>query len=446
MSSTRPIADASNRPEDDGSSGNVSNGNGSKKRPRAGPDTAAAAAAAGGALALSASASTSQRPPVRTNSNSNTNSRSLAPRKERLPHSILPNTGAVKVRKAVEFANLYPRPSGRIKQKYAIGQIRHSETEWRSYASVHYDEGRNEHFLEIALTGEERRKAAAASPGRQAPTHGWARCENIAKPIPLNKTVQESRFVQRRKSVVLISLFDGIGGGRVAIDGLRQEYNVVAAFSSEKDRTAKAVVQRYDPTIVELPHVEKIDHVVVRRMIFGDRRVREAVQCSAYGDELHFIVIAGPPCQDLSQANRSSTGLVKGALAGERSRLFFHVPRIVKMISDSKSVGVWSTHYIVENVEMTNGTRASSPSSWAMSSPGRSTSTTAGPARRSCPDEGCTFRRSCPAEGRLDSPTLIGQDAFIQPKRKGRELMMSCPSWDGEIGSSSMLPTAHFLR
>ena len=346
MSSTKPKADASNR-ADDGCSGNVGNSNGSKKRPRAGPDTAAAAALA------SASASASQRPPVRTSSNSNSNSKPLAPRKERLPYSILPNSGAVKIRKAVEFANLYPRPSGRIKKKHATGQIRHTETEWRSYTSVYYDEARNEHFLEIALTGEERRKAAAASPARQAPTHGWARYENIAKPIPPNKTVRESRFVQRRKSVVLISLFDGIGGGRLALDGLRQEYNVVATFSSEKDRTAKAVVQRYDPTIVDLPDVEKIDHEVVRRVIFGNRRVREAVQCAAYGDELHFIVIAGPPCQDLSQANKSSTGFVKGALAGERSRLFFHVPRIVKMISDSKSVGVWSTHYIVENVEMT---------------------------------------------------------------------------------------------
>ena len=235
-----------------------------------------------------------------------------------------------------------------------MGAVRFDETDWRDYDSVHYDAGLNQHFLAVRLTDGECARQAAAGGGRQACTHGWARYEDLAHPISAGKTSRRSRFVQYRKSVVLISLFDGIGGGRVAMDKLSDEFNVVATFSSEKDPNAKAVVQRYDPTIVELPDVQDIDRVVVWKQILGNARVREAMQCTYYPDDLQFLVIAGPPCQDLSRANMSSSGVVKGALAGERSRLFFHVPRIVRYVADAVHP-VWGqlcTHYLVENVEM----------------------------------------------------------------------------------------------
>ena len=293
---------------------------------------------------------------------STTKSKPSPPRQCRLPITILPNSGRIKIRiETGGKAVLYDRPGPRGRQNangrhgsypsaaVPVGAIRFDETVWRVYDSVHYDTGLNQHFLAVRLTDEERRQAASI-------THGWARYEDLDKnhPISAGKTSRRSRFVQYRKSVVLISLFDGICGGRVAMDRLPDHFNVVATFSSEKDANAKAVVHRYDPTIVELPDVQDIDRVVVWKQILGNAKVREAMQCTYYPDDLQFIVLAGPPCQDLSRANMNSSGVVKGALAGERSRLFFHVPRIVRYIADAVHP-VWGqlcTHYLVENVEM----------------------------------------------------------------------------------------------
>ena len=175
-----------------------------------------------------------------------------------------------------------------------VGAIRFDEADWRAYDSVHYDAGLNQHFLAVMLTQEECARQVTTGGGRSAShSHGWARYEDLAHPISAGKTNRRSRFVQYRKSVVLVSLFDGIGGGRVAMDKLKDEFSVVATLSSEKDPNAKAVVQRYDSTIVELPDVQDIDRVVVWKQILGNARIREAMQCTYYPDELQVIVIAG---------------------------------------------------------------------------------------------------------------------------------------------------------
>mmetsp|Transcript_31095 Transcript_31095/g.68887 ORF Transcript_31095/g.68887 Transcript_31095/m.68887 type:complete len:567 (-) Transcript_31095:106-1806(-) len=287
---------------------------------------------------------------------------------KRLSLSFLPNRGRVKIRQDPGIANLYiyehydplqHRLRGGNGGRLQVGAVERTcnsidEPEWREYDGVVFDEVTGLHHLRIKLNETERKHYASrnyASPPPHQVTHGWAYYEYTAKPIPKNKSRREPRFVLYHKPVVLISLFDGIGGGRVAIDKLPEQYSVVASFSSEKNDTAKAVVKRYDARTVELPNIEEIDHAVVVKKIFGNKAVREAMSCASYGDELHFLIIAGPPCQDLSQAKANKDGFVKGALEGEQSRFFFHVPRIVKMISDT--AGRWVTHYLVENVEMT---------------------------------------------------------------------------------------------
>lgn len=100
--------------------------------------------------------------------------------------------------------------------------------------------------------------------------------------------------------VSLLSLFDGIGGARVAMD--RAGIPVSRYYSSEINPSASAVVRENYPDVIEL----------------GDVR---GVQAPPDVD----LLCAGFPCQDMSRANM---GRGKG-LAGERSGLFWEIPRIL---------------------------------------------------------------------------------------------------------------------
>ena len=100
----------------------------------------------------------------------------------------------------------------------------------------------------------------------------------------------------------VLSLFDGISCGRVALE--RAGINVEVYHAYEIDESAKKISKDNYPDIVH----------------FGD-----VGQCSGndYDKENFDLLIGGSPCQDLSIASSKGNGL-----AGKKSSLFFEYLRI----------------------------------------------------------------------------------------------------------------------
>ena len=116
------------------------------------------------------------------------------------------------------------------------------------------------------------------------------------------KTVRRSRFRLNAIPTVVVSLFDGIGGAFVAIDGLSERFNVVQRFSAETNRKAKETTNRYcrkhKLNMVELGNVKNISNAVIQKKIIMDDVCREHEDSVHWEDEkIHFVVVAGPPCQ-----------------------------------------------------------------------------------------------------------------------------------------------------
>ena len=129
--------------------------------------------------------------------------------------------------------------------------------------------------------------------------------------------------------VLVISLFDGIGAMMVAL--ARLDCQVVGYISCEVDKACKRLTRTRWPGVLELGDVTKVDAKLVEHLV------------SAVGYKVDLILIgAGSPCQDLSGLNATGQGL-----EGERSRLFFEVPRVVSLVKDHFKVPV---EYFVENV------------------------------------------------------------------------------------------------
>ncbi|CAK0802495.1 unnamed protein product, partial [Prorocentrum cordatum] len=122
-----------------------------------------------------------------------------------------------------------------------------------------------------------------------------------------------------RDEVVLLSLFDGIGGARRALDllGLAPALFV----SAEIDAEAKRVTKYAWPDVLEAVAIrERVQHVK------------------------WILVVAGSPCSDLSRINAERTGP-----QGRRSRLFYEVSRIVSLLREA--LGDFCTVLsLVENV------------------------------------------------------------------------------------------------
>lgn len=97
------------------------------------------------------------------------------------------------------------------------------------------------------------------------------------------------------KPITVLSLFDGISCGRVALQ--RANIPVAKYYASEIDKYAIQVTQKNWPDTIQLGDVTKIDF-------------------SKYAGEIDLL-IGGSPCQDLSIAGK------REGLSGERSGLFF---------------------------------------------------------------------------------------------------------------------------
>ncbi|MFI3241748.1 MAG: DNA (cytosine-5-)-methyltransferase [Alphaproteobacteria bacterium] len=113
----------------------------------------------------------------------------------------------------------------------------------------------------------------------------------------------------------VLSLFDGISCGRVALE--RAGVKVSTYYASEIDKYAEAVSKKNYPDIIRLGDVRNIDF-------------------SQFIGKIDLI-IGGSPCQDLSIAKQNRQGL-----SGERSGLFWKFVEAVETIKPK--------YFMLENV------------------------------------------------------------------------------------------------
>ena len=117
------------------------------------------------------------------------------------------------------------------------------------------------------------------------------------------------------KSLRVLSLFDGISCGQVALE--RAEIPVEVYYASEIDKYAIQVTMKNYPDTIQLGDVEKIDFTQFEGKI--------------------DLLIGGSPCTNLSIA-----GNRKGLEGGE-SRLFWEYVRAIKECKPK--------YFLLENVE-----------------------------------------------------------------------------------------------
>ena len=121
--------------------------------------------------------------------------------------------------------------------------------------------------------------------------------------------------IDQKKGIRVLSLFDGISCGRVALE--RAGIPVETYYASEIDKCAMSVAQAMYPDIIQIGDVCKIDF-------------------TQYVGKIDMI-IGGSPCQDLSIAKQNRQGL-----QGERSRLFWEYIKALTIIKPK--------YFLLENV------------------------------------------------------------------------------------------------
>ena len=129
--------------------------------------------------------------------------------------------------------------------------------------------------------------------------------------------------------ILVVGLFDGIAGLLVAVS--RLPVVVLGFATSEIDSAARKLVRKRWPGVIELGDICLISHLAIEKLASTYNAVIDAV-----------IIAAGSPCQDLSALLSGGKGL-----QGERSRLFFEIPKVIKLFQQYFTVPV---HYFVENV------------------------------------------------------------------------------------------------
>lgn len=122
--------------------------------------------------------------------------------------------------------------------------------------------------------------------------------------------------------IKVLSLFDGISCGQVALE--RADIKVDAYFASEIEKDSIKITQKNYPNTVQLGDITKITEEQLDEITPID------------------LLIGGSPCQDLS-VYKFDRGEVTG-LNGEKSGLFYHYARILKYVNPK--------YFILENVPM----------------------------------------------------------------------------------------------
>ena len=137
--------------------------------------------------------------------------------------------------------------------------------------------------------------------------------------------------------IFVISLFDGISALMVGL--CRLDVEVVGFASCEIDKECKKLVRKRWPGVIELGSIVDVDEKTIQAL------------ANAVGYKLDLVLIGGgSPCQDLSQLLCGGKGL-----AGERSKLFYEMPRLFALAEKSFNC---PCHFFVENVfSMTESNR-----------------------------------------------------------------------------------------
>lgn len=114
----------------------------------------------------------------------------------------------------------------------------------------------------------------------------------------------------------VLSLFDGMSCGQIALNRLGIKYDNY--FASEIDNTAIKCTMANYPNTIQLGDVRNINAKDLPKI---------------------DLILAGSPCQDLSQGNNNRKGL-----KGEKSSLFFEFVRLLKECNPK--------YFLLENVAM----------------------------------------------------------------------------------------------
>jgi len=125
-------------------------------------------------------------------------------------------------------------------------------------------------------------------------------------------------YIPSTKGKVVLSFFDGISCGQVALDRLGIKVDKYRA--SEVDKYAIQITQANYPDTIQLGDIRNVT-------------VKEPVD----------VLIGGPPCQDVSYAGKG-----KGLIEGEKSSLFFEFVRVLR---EAQAINP-GLKFLVENTRM----------------------------------------------------------------------------------------------
>ncbi|CAK0901953.1 unnamed protein product [Prorocentrum cordatum] len=139
--------------------------------------------------------------------------------------------------------------------------------------------------------------------------------EDPARPWAAANPRVPARAVRRVLSVLLICLFDGIGGLAVAFS--RLPFRIAACVAAETDAEARRVVRLRWPGVIGWGDVTRVGSETVRDLFEGFGGLVEPV-----------AVAAGSPCHRLSRLDVGGRGL-----SGRESLLSHEVPRILALLA-----------------------------------------------------------------------------------------------------------------
>ena len=139
-----------------------------------------------------------------------------------------------------------------------------------------------------------------------------------------------------KNNMIVLSLFDGMGGGRIALDKL--DITPKKYFASEIKKSAIKCATTNYPDIIEIGDVTKVK--------YEDNKLYNDKNEVVYEGHIDLLLF-GSPCQDFSMANlQNKTHENKDTygLKGLKSRLFYEALRIKTECNP--------TYFLFENVKM----------------------------------------------------------------------------------------------
>lgn len=133
------------------------------------------------------------------------------------------------------------------------------------------------------------------------------------------------------KGLTVLSLFDGISCGMVALE--RVGIPVEKYYASEIEEFAIKVSKKNYPNIIQLGDIQNIDVETIKKIGHID------------------LIIGGSPCQGLSSANVYLKDGEYGVNGTGKSKLFWEYVRILKIVRDISNPNVY---FLLENVGSAN--------------------------------------------------------------------------------------------